>query len=377
MSGPDGQGLGSNTLSLLMPFVLFSYGFGAIVDRQDNRKLLLITSIIRGLMVLSIPTILTSFGATGFIIPSSIFALSASTVLCSILDFAMVPRLAKSNQLRSANALLFFTTTIATLAAVSVAPFLFDIWLPHETLRLAAIFYFVALFFFWTLDRAKTQNAPRSANDTEELAAAFKMRKGSIALFRLGFLASVPHGIFYCLFLVFCIQNTQLNNAQASKIFATISFGFIAGAVATLTFLKQWKGSALLGYCTALAAIACLSFAALGSNTTALRIFLIAIGTAGATALVTTNTIVQKEFNKNVRGKVYGAILSLTAAIYTLTAVAVEQVTIQYSAFTIIRVIAAAWLGYVVLVCFTSAGLKTRWRRLRRKHDSKLSSKTA
>jgi fucose permease len=233
------------------------------------------------------------------------------------------------------------------------------------------------MFFFWTLDRTKTKVFPRSINETEELANVFKIRKGSISVFRLGFFAYVGHGIFYCLFLVFCIQNTQLNNAQSSNIFATLACGFLSGAFASLTFFRRIKPSALIGYSTALAAMACLFFVTVGSNSTSLRIFLIIMGTTGATTLICMNSLLQREFNCNVRGKVFGAILCLATSAYTLAAVGVEQVATHYSAVTIIRVMAAGWLSYVILVALSSNGLKSRWRRTRRQHQSKLSSKAA
>lgn len=375
MSGPDGQGLGSNTLSLLMPFVLFSYGLGALADNRDNRKLLIATTVVRGLLVLSIPTILTSFGATGAIVPLSIFALSACIVICTILDFALLPRLSNgTKQLRTANAISFFTITAATLAAVSIAPLLSEIWLPHDTLRLCAILYFVAMFLFWTMDRAKTKISPRSVNETEELANVFKIRKGSISVFRLGFFAYVGHGIFYCLFLTFCIQNTQLNNAQSSNLFSILAWGFLSGIVASLTFLRRFKPSALIGYSTALAAIAALLFATAGSNSTSLRIFLLIMGTTGATTLICINSLLQREFNCNVRGKVYGAILCLATATYTLAAVGVEQVATHYSALTIVRVMAAGWLSFIVLVAISSNGIKSRWHRARGAQKTKLTA---
>lgn len=378
MSGPDGQGLGSNTLALLMPFVLFSYGFGALVDSRDNRKLLIFTSALRGLLMIGIPTVLVSFGATGIIIPSTIFALCMCTVSSSILDFALVPRLlSRFEQSRSANAALLLVNTSATLSAVVCAPALAEIWLPHESLRVAALMYFLAMVFFWSMSRSSTAALSPIGGDQQDLAKLFRVKKGSIALFRMSFILQLAHGIFFSLFLVFCIQNTQFNNAQISNIFATLATGFIAGAIASLTFLRRTKPSRLIGYSTLCTALACLIFIAIGNTSSLLRLFLLTVGTAGATTLISINSLMQKEFGANVRGKVYGAILSLTAAVYTLTAVGIEQITIQYSAHTIIKIICGAWLFCVGFTAITSTGLKARWHKARRKGKSKLSSKTA
>lgn len=378
MSGPDGQGLGSNTLALLMPFVLFSYGFGALVDGRDNRKLLIITSALRGVLLIGIPTILMSVGATGIIIPATIFVLCTCTVICIILDFALVPRLLSRLGLsRSANAAVLLVNTTATLTALMCAPALAEIWLPQESLRVAALLYFLAMVIFWTLNRSLTASPTSEVDGQQDLTNLFRIKKGSVALFRLSFLAQLTHGIFFSLFQVFCIQNTQFNNAQALNIFATLATGFISGAIASLTFLRRTKPSHVLGYCSLASTIACLLFIAIGNNSSALRLFLLTVGTAGATTIISVNSLMQKEFSANVRGKVYGAILSLTAAVYTLTAVAVEQITIQYSALTIIKIICGAWLFCVGLAAVTSTGLKVRWHKLRRKRESKLSSKTA
>ncbi len=360
MSGPDGEGLGSNTLALLLPFVLFSYAFGAQADRHDNRKLLISITVVRALLVLIIPTMLMSLGATGPIIPLSVFALCTCSAFCSVLNFGIIPSLAiDPKHLRPANAAALLTTTTATLAAVSTTPFLSEIWLPHETLRFAAIVYFVAMFFYWTLDRSKTQKIQIVSNDTMEVATFFKIHRNAISIFRLGFFLHFGHGVMFWLFLVFCLQNTQLNNAQSFNLFAAIAVGFVIGSVLSLTFTKHFRGSSLIGYSTLIAAASCTIFVLLGTNLW-MRYFLIIIGTTGATTLIAIDAIMQKFFNGKLRAKVFGAILCLSTGGFAIATVCTEQLTTHYSALTILRGIAAGWLIYTLLVVLTSKKLRNK-----------------
>jgi predicted MFS family arabinose efflux permease len=378
MSGPDGQGLGSNTLSLLMPFVLFSYGLGAQADSRDSRKLLLVATAARGLLVLSVPTIFTSFGATGSLVPISIFAISIGIVIGTLSEVTLLPRLVLTfSDLRKANAISLLVATASTLAAVTVAPFLTEMWLPHETLRLSAIFYFLAMFCFWTIPRQTIETQPRHSNDTEELANLIKAKKGSISLFRMLFLTQVAHSFFYCLLLVFCLQNTQFNNGQASNMFTNIALGLMSGSIASLTFLKRYRPGSMIGLGTLLSALACLVFIIAGNTGAALKMFLLTMGTASGITLVSIQLLLEKKFNRHVRGKIYGAILALSTAIFVLSAVTVEQLTVQYSVFTIVKILAASWLIYTSVIAASSNGLKSRWRKRRLRQKSKLSSKTA
>jgi predicted MFS family arabinose efflux permease len=361
MSGPDGQGLGSNTLSLVLPFVLFSYAIGSVVDRTNNRKLLITVTVARALLVLSIPTILTSLGATGPIIPLCISTLCACIAFSTITNFGVIPRLVTAHtQLRSANAASLLTAATATLFAVSISPFLAEIWLPHETLRFASVLYFIAMFFFWTIDNTRTKTISAAADDIKEVAKALHENNGVISIFRLALFAHIGHGLFYCMFLVFCLQNTQLNNAQSFNIFATIALGFLAGAVASMTWIKQIKASSTIGFSTMAAAIACLLFSILGSNATWMRIFLLIMGTTGATALIAIDLLLQRQFDHKVRAKIYGAIVCLSAAAYTIAIVGVEQIATRYSALTILRGIAVGWLSYAFLVALSSKKLKNQ-----------------
>ncbi len=374
MSGPDGQGLGSNTLALLLPFVLFSYGFGAQVDRHDNRKLLISVTVVRALLVLIIPTLLTWIGATGPIIPLSVFALCSCIAFCSVLNFGIVPRLATEPQkLRQANAATLLTTTAATLAAVSATPFLSDIWMPHETLRFAAIVYFIAMYFYWTIDRSKTQKILVVSNDTQAVATFFKIHRHAISIFRLGLFLNFGHGVMFWLLLVFCLQNTQLNNAQSFNLFAAVAVGFVTGSVLSLTFTKHFRGSSLITYSTLIAAASCTVFVILGTNLW-MRYFLLIIGTTGATTLVTIDSIMQKVFNSKLRAKVYGAILCLSTGGFAITTVCLEQLTTHYSAITILRATAAGWLIYTLFVLLASKKLRNKLFKPNQAAQSKASA---
>ena len=354
LSGPAGEGLGSNTVSLLLPFVLLSYALGAQADRFSKRKSLVVISILRVLIVLVIPTILVTLGAAGPIIPLCIFILCSCIAFCSTLNFAIAPEL--TNKFKKANACILLTMTAATLAAIAVSPFISEIWLPYETLRFAAIVYFIAMFAFWTM-RTTSENK-RPGNDLQQVMLHFRSHKLALGFFRLAAFLHFGNIFVYSMLLIFSLQNTQLNNTSAVNLFASIATGFAAGAILMLGPFRSVRASRLISNSTVVAAILCGAFGLFGSLDW-LKYFLIALGTAHATILITMDSITQSSFAPHIRGKVYGAMISLASAAVLMAIVLVEQVTIRYSAVTIIRFVC---LGYGVFTILLGAS----WPSFRR-----------
>ncbi|HEY9677424.1 MAG TPA: MFS transporter [Drouetiella sp.] len=378
MAGPDGQGLGSNTLALLLPSVLFAYVFGTFIDKNDQRKFLISTTLLRGIFLLTLPTVLTMTGATGPTIPLSIFILSSFIAADVITNFAIIPKLVTASiQLRRTNAFVLIMNGAITLFVILQAPSLADYWLPHESMRLCAALYFAAMCSFWAIDRSKTKPAVITSNDMKELAEFFQTKTGAISLFRLGFFTHVGHLIFYALFLVFSLQNTQLSNAQSVSLYTSAAVGFCVGGLLSLTFFNNFKASSVLALGTLIQALNCVIFAASGNSNLALKIFLFLAGTTGATTIIAIDTLLQKKMSANVRAKIYGAIVCLSAGAYTIAAVGVEQIATQYAAVTIFRATAAGWLAYATVVALGSNALRRKMFKPKMKALEKQASKTA
>lgn len=381
LSGPDGQGLGSNTLYLLLPYILFSYAFGVLVDSTNLRKLLVATSALRGLAVLAAPTILTAMAAWSPLIPGFIFVLSICLSLSAILDFTVCPLLASSKRdWGAANAARLLASTLATMLAINVAPIVSVMWLPHETLRIAALFYFTSMFLYWTLNRQKLEvpnfdkdGASGQTSQVQMLASFFKSKASAITMFRLSFGVLTLSGIFYELFLVFCLQNTQLNNAQSITMFSAVALGSIAGGFSAVKLLKVYRPSLIIGYSLLIASVACLLCSFFPLNGILVRVFLTIMGTTSATSIAAIDTLIQRIFAAPLRGKIFGALLSLTALVFTAATLSVEQITMHYSAQTIVRMVSASWLVLAIVGAFTSSGFKKRWRQARRRKISQRS----
>lgn len=358
LSGPAGEGLGANTVSLLLPFVLLSYALGAQTDKFSKRKSLIMISMIRALLVLVIPTILVTLGAAGPIIPVCIFLLCCCTAFCASLNFAIVPEL--TSRFRKANASILVTATVATLAAIAISPFIIEIWLPYETLRFAAIIYLIAMFAFWTM-RSNGKKINPTGNDLQQVVSHFRSHKLALGLFRLAYFLYFGNILLYSMLMIFTLQNTQLNNASAVNLFTAIATGFAAGAILMLGPLRSLRASRLISISTVAATILCVAFGLLGSLDW-LKYFLIALGTAHATILISVDAVMQSAFAAHIRGKVYGAMLSLAYAGVLLAILIVAQVTTRYSALTIMRFIC---LEYILFNIILGAGWPSFRRFLR------------
>jgi predicted MFS family arabinose efflux permease len=160
-----------------IPYILFGAPAGAIIDRADKRRLLIICDAASALLTVTIPlSAILGFFSVEFVFVIG-FLLGTVEVLWGVTtDFSVVPALVEERELTDANAVFFtadrFSRVIGpTLGGLAIAAFgtVSAMWI-------AALAFLPTLAFFWRMPPMHTVVAERPltvANVAREIGEGF------------------------------------------------------------------------------------------------------------------------------------------------------------------------------------------------------------
>jgi DHA3 family macrolide efflux protein-like MFS transporter len=127
-----------------VPYFLFHLPFGALLDRWDRRKAMLLADLGRGILVLSIPVIGL---LSGPVLPSLFLIAVPLSILSSIFGAgsgALTPRLVDRGSITQAYSLFEAAESIAWVAGPIIAGALATIFAPANALILDGLSFFVS-----------------------------------------------------------------------------------------------------------------------------------------------------------------------------------------------------------------------------------------
>jgi DHA3 family macrolide efflux protein-like MFS transporter len=142
----SGSALLVSAMALLetVPYFLFHLPFGALLDRWDRRKAMLLADLGRGILVLSIPVIGL---LSGPVLPSLFLIAVPLSILSSIFGAgsgALTPRLVDRGSITQAYSLFEAAESIAWVAGPIIAGALATIFAPANALILDGLSFFVS-----------------------------------------------------------------------------------------------------------------------------------------------------------------------------------------------------------------------------------------
>jgi len=144
------QAISYLSVIVAMPVVLFGPLAGILVDRWDNRKVMIVCDSARTLLVLSIP--LVALATSNLIL---IYAVAFLVFLCGLFfntaRMSIIPNLVGSNHLLGANSFMSFVGRVATFLGMFLGGLIVDWkWWSHIGIKPAwtAGFYIDALSYF-------------------------------------------------------------------------------------------------------------------------------------------------------------------------------------------------------------------------------------
>lgn len=157
-------------LASFLPAILFGPWIGAIVDRSDTRRVLIISDLARGLAVLAmIPA--TLYGGLPALF-ALVFALYVANTFFLPARSAIVPLLVPAERLTEANSLATFAGVAATIAGSLAGGALIDHFGWRWGFALDAATYFVSVLALWRIRIAATALRPAAPAPVPESAPA-------------------------------------------------------------------------------------------------------------------------------------------------------------------------------------------------------------
>lgn len=234
-------------LASFLPAILFGPWIGAVVDRSDTRRVLILSDLARGVAVLAmIPA--TIYGGLPALF-TLVFALYVANTFFLPARSAIVPLLVPAERLTEANSLATFAGVAATIAGSLAGGALIDRFGWRWGFALDAATYFVSVIALWRIrlaSRAPVSEAPPASAPRSGATAVEPAAPGASARYRkMG--AEIREGF-----------SILLRTPRAWMVTLTVMLLWMAGGVlhVAVPILVGQSGSVASGVGTLIAAAA-------------------------------------------------------------------------------------------------------------------------
>ena len=346
-----------------LPTILVGPLAGALVDRWDTRRVLVLSDLVRGFLVLlMIPAVAQGGLPAAF---AMVFLLYLANTFFLPARSAILPDLVGSEELVEANSLATLAGVAATIAGSALGGLLVERCGWRWGLGFDAITYFVSVIFLAALrprprehrDAGAASGAiyralRRDVAEGARLTAAKRTVWGPILALVLLWAAG---GVLHVAGTVLLRQRMHAFVASTGGVLSAVGFGMVAG-----TLLTGWigaKGSprALTACSLAGLGLALLLFTRAVSLSHVLAVAFTA-GIFVAILLVTTEALVQRAVSAEARGRVF-ALRDVATRVAVLLVAGVTGLLVGRGAIppagmvagaglALVSASAAAWLGW-------------------------------
>lgn len=306
-------------LAFGIPSIIFAVLAGAYVDHWDRKKVLVITNIARGLLVLSFLFISSNL----ILIYLVVFAISIFSQFFTPAEGAALPKLVKKEDFLSANSLFLFTLYGSFVVGYSLAGPVVAIGGSDSVYWLAALAFSVAAVLSLRLPSLRAEPSPKSLRQVNSEVFStirtnfkeiitnpkliFPILNLTIAQAMLGVLAVLAPAIAILIF------HQSLANVSY-KLIVPAALGMIIGAVMVGKFFKNINKTRLIdiGILAAALMLLGLSFVpkleGLRFFGAVVAIIALCLGIANGLVSVSAQTLVQLNSTDEARGKIFGTL---------------------------------------------------------------------
>jgi MFS family permease len=228
----------------MLPYLLFSLPAGALVDRWDRKRVMIICDALRALNFATIPVAMLFFEITVWQLYINAFIEGTFFVFFSISEVAALPRVVSKAQLPDAAAQNQATFAVAGIIGPSVGTFLYQGVSRMAPFIFDAVSYaisVVSLTFIRTdFQRERTSNGEK--NLRREIAEGVRWLWAEPLVRFIAFLGSGMNLLLapQALILILLAKNLGASDAAIGTLFSAGSIGGIAGAVVASRILKRF-----------------------------------------------------------------------------------------------------------------------------------------
>jgi DHA3 family macrolide efflux protein-like MFS transporter len=311
---------------IIVPVFVIGPVAGVYVDRWDRKRVMIISDILRGLMVLAIPlfvyldmmgpiyvVVFLVFSATRFFLPSKM---------------AFIPSIVSREKLMVANSLANTTRMIATVLGFAIAGLIVK-WVGYIWgFYLNSLSYFVSAVFIAVITpKEKLKDVKEEIHMTKEIVEKSLRRHflteivdGFKYVFEKGpmrvvtgtfFLLMAGVGAIFCIIIIFIQESFGSVTEDLGLFGAFLGVGLLLGTVAFGKFGQKLSKIRTIFACFALcgSAISLFAFYAKGDPSLLIGgLLTLLAGAAAAPILTCTNTLIHVLIPDEARGRIFSSI---------------------------------------------------------------------
>ena len=189
-------------MSGYLPTLLFGMYSGALVDRFERRRLMMIADLMRGGLVLLIPLLYYMDGLNGLVLGLFTFALAMFNSLFNPARDAIITELAEGAKLLQANALNQTSWQFALLLGPGLAGLIIPLVGTVHLFNVDALTFFVSFWFISRIARAKKN--PQTAETRDSFSTLVKRSIGDV---KLGLLFARRDKRIWAILMITAIDN--------------------------------------------------------------------------------------------------------------------------------------------------------------------------
>lgn len=333
-------------LAFGIPSLLFGPLAGVYVDKWDHKGILIITSLIRGLLILLIVPLIHQSMVLIFAVS---FLIYTATQFFAPAETASIPELVKKHELIVANSLFMITWMGASVIGFGLGAPLVNFFGNEGTFVAAAILYFVAAGAVALVPlKPIDKNAIHKGKSIREnlISGLMFIRENRVVRYSL-------LKLFVATSAIAVVSLLAISYAKEVLEIGEKNFGYLIIAVGVGMFIGMWLLEWISRYMTK-GTIVIVSFIISGlalvfiGSTTELKVALVLIGILGLGNIFITSsiqTILQHRIPRQIRGRVFGVQNMLINSAFVFPVIIAGFVADMYGVQ-----MALAALGWIVVV---------------------------
>jgi len=306
--------VGLTLLVTALPTLFVGLFAGVFVDRFDRKRILLASDLLRGLLVISIPTIVATFGILGLYV-----VLFLAATVRQFFDPAwesVMPEVASEEELSRANSFLSISSFGSTAIGFALAGFLSNIDPPPHPIQVP--FYIDGVTFLFSFACVFFVRVPKRAPSDESTSVGVvlsNLRDGMQTLWRVPllrslFIAGIPvslsFGLWNVLLLPMALRELHATEFEYGLQEGLTSVGFVAGALLLAKIVDrlaegEWMVASIIGMSICGIAYGYAPNIAVGI------FFVMLSGFLNAPYGIARRTLLQRSTPREMRGRVFSA----------------------------------------------------------------------
>ncbi len=294
-------------LAFGIPSILFAPLAGVFVDKWDRKGILIVTSIIRGMLILLIVPLIEQSLALIFLVS---FLIYTATQFFAPAETASIPELVKKHDLIVANSLFMVTWMGTSVIGFGLGAPLVNLFGNEGTFVAAAIFYFIGAGFVSMVPLKPTENGKeeRGKPIREDLFFGLEfIRRNKVVKYSLLklFVATSAIAVVSLLAISYAKNILGIGAHNFGYLIFAAGAGMFAG-IGILARLRRFltKGTiVIISFIISGLALVCLGRVA-DIKIALLLIALLGMGNVFITSSI--HTILQQRIPRRIRGRVFG-----------------------------------------------------------------------